>query len=410
MRRSICCRPTTQLILCLMFVTITSSATAQLGSSWTRNGLPSSSRITGRTIRINYPLPGRATRFFGGVTVGRGFLPYYSPGWSGYDPLYYPGTVVVSACRSGVGAVVNGGLLSPFPTSTGPFPDYWKYPYYTPLPAAYTKGGGGGYSGAGLIDTPGISGASLFDSPSRARVNETPPFDFGRTFTRTVPEAAPQQPIGFSEIKAWLQTAVDAAPVAGEFPAASLHQQSATAIDDSEYLRLLTGGDEALRNGDPELARTLYQAAGQIIPEVGTPLMRMTWVYVAQEDYPRAASSLKQALTATKFDELVWVDQEELLGQGGTAPVELIESGVWQWLEQQPGSADRLLLVAGCQGFEGNARVAADLVKLAHTAGASDLACQRLRAIIIGEHPKRPRLSGTVRTMPLNVASSTVSD
>lgn len=386
---------------------------ASLGSTWAV-GPPfrvgSDPRPRGFTFFTGRQSPG--SRFFGGVSVGRGFYPYFTPPY--VVGQGYTGYVNLIATRSACGGVNITSVPVPigaYVPVTSPWFTYtpgWNYPVSPIEYYGYSGTGFSGYSGTGYSRTgpgsrvpgnnytPGLSGVSIRDTVSRSRVNETPPVDFGRTFTRMAPseqEESAEVQLDFSDFKPWLEAAVENSAVAGEFPAAAGSLSVVTPVDPTEALRLQARGDEAFREGDPELARTFYQAATHALPGDGTSPMRMALAHVFLHEYPRAASSVNAALTAGRFDELVWADSSTLLAPDNAELTEASESGLWQWLEQRPGSADRLLLAAAFQHFAGHSRNAADLVDLAQEAGADDNSCERLKTIIIGEHAARQQRS-----------------
>jgi hypothetical protein len=108
----------------------------------------------------------------------------------------------------------------------------------------------------------------------------------------------------------------------------------------------------------------------------------MAWVQVFQRDYAKAAMAMNRAMLIHKDTEIGWIRAEDLLGDNPTDQSMLSDTGLWGWLQDQPGSADRILLAASYQYFLGQDRIASDLLELAYSAGISQSTYEFLIAIL----------------------------
>ena len=343
-----------------------------LGSTWTRHGDSQRATMTGRTSTVFRPVAGAATRFFGGVTVGRGFYPFYYPGHIGFaryceadstDPLSYifgtPG-LQISVGSTRFGPFYHGiGLVLP--------------PYY--------YGGPTGHWGTSRASSrTSIGRGANRTSVSHWRTSETPRVEFSSTFERPVTQKLWGR-IDFTSIKRQVRTAVDKSPVVGEFAATATGHRRVTASDKLESQRLQTHGDRALCNEDPELARTFYQAAVRADPSRQTPWLRMTWVHVIQREFPKAAAAIKRALMISHDTATGCMTADQLLHNSPSDRSWLSDAGLWIWLQDRPDSVDRLLLVAGYMHFLGHNHRVTELLDLAHTAGISQSSFEALSRI-----------------------------
>ena len=348
-----------------------------VGSKWSRQAgsRPNNTRHHQRQHgHIGFHGTSRRTpRIFGGVTVGPGFHPYYYPGYYGNYPYQQPNYLFPLGfmySRPGFQVSVGTGYLgSPYYGGVPVLPPYSyreSARYSSPYPATPRAP-----IGAGKIENP----------VSRARLNTTPRVDFGPTFGS---QAAPVPPKvkDLNLIKAQIVAAVAKTPVSGEFAAAARHYRPVTAVEKIESLHLQTQGDQALRKADLELARTFYQAAVRAAPTRQSSWVRMAWVQVFQRDYAKAAMAMNRAMLIHNDTEIGWIRAEDLLGNNPTDQSILSDTGLWGWLQDQPGSADRILLVASYQYFLGHDRIASDLLELAYSAGISQSTYEFLIAIL----------------------------
>ena len=271
-----------------------------VGSTWSRNAGSSPVALSGSQSFAN---PARsATRFFGGVTVGRGGYPFYFPGYYGPSGFFFPGT---GCAVSALGLHVSIGSTNYGFFGTRRFLPSW-YP-----------GGFAGYSRYAVpspTDLAAPFGAGAHRPPvSRSRVNSAPRVEFGSTFARPFASEHSGQ-LDLVSIRRKIGAAIEKAPVAGEFTtAAAAENRDVTTIDRIESQRLQTHGDKALRKANLELARTFYQAAVRIAPDRQTPWVRIAWVHVAQRDFSKAAAALKRALLIHSQSGAGWVNADELL-------------------------------------------------------------------------------------------------
>ncbi|MCH2202573.1 MAG: hypothetical protein MK102_11430, partial [Fuerstiella sp.] len=221
----------------------------------------------------------------------------------------------------------------------------------------------------------------IYHSPiNNSKVNKTPPVRFSPTIGS--PGVTGQRiQCDFSSIKRRVTAAIEITPLAKEFSAAATDQRRVTTLDKIESLRLQTLGDQALRDGDTELARTFYQSAIRAASNRQTPWLRITWIYVVQRDYPKAATALNRAMLIRDATGGGWITAEQLLGDARTDRYLLSHNGLWTWLQDRPASADRLLLAAGYELFLGNGLAAQQFLELALSAGISQSSYETLAEI-----------------------------
>lgn len=344
----------------------TGSGRMSLGSTWTRHSLPARSphQVVHSSV-VN-------RQFFGGVTVGRGFTPFYypclasSPSWI-HPGLFYPS--IWSAETSGFRWSVNYSGTGSFFRRFGPvLPLYYDTGFsgYYSLPSAY--------SGDRSVYNRDIPSVSV------SKVNKTPPAKFSASFGRSGITTQPVQ-TDFASVQRKVTAAIEMAPLAGEFAATAAHQARVTTLDRIESQRLQNRGDQALQDGDPELARTFYQSAIQAASNRQTPWLRIAWVYVVQRDFARAAAALKRAILIHDAAGGGWVTAKQLVGDAATNSSWLSHNGLWIWLQDHPSSADRLLLAAGYELFLGNRLRAQNFLELALSAGASPRSYETLTKV-----------------------------
>ena len=335
--------------------------TMSLGSTWTRHSDTSPATGSRRAIAGSWRASGPATRFFGGVSVGRGFYPFYSPGYFANSPWIPPGYGYPLGCWNGVpGFQVSFGStrFGAFSQGLGPV-----------LPPWY-EGGFTGYSVGPSSFSRGSTSYPAYRTPvSHSRINDAPRVEFGPSFGKPMAAGLPPR-IDFSSIKWQVQSAVDEVPVVGEFTPSATENRDVTTLDRIESQRLQMEGDRALRNGDSELARTFFQAAVRAAPNRQTPWIRTAWVHVFQKDFPEAAAAMKRGLM-THDEGAAWIQADHLLHNEPADGTWLSDASLLNWLLVRPGSADRLLLAAGFQYFLGNDQAGSDLLELSRAAGIS---------------------------------------
>lgn len=317
--------------------------------------------------------PQRTPRIFGGVTIGPGFHPYYYPGYYGSYPSQQPNYLFPLGFmyrRPGFQVSVGTG--------------HFGSPYYggvPVLPPNYYRESARYSSPYPSTPRPPIGAGKIENPVSRARLNTTPRVDFGPTFGSQTPPVPPKV-TALNLIKAQIVAAIAGTPAAGEFAAAATHYRPASAVEKIESLQLQTQGDQALRKADLELARTFYQAAVRAAPTRQSSWVRMAWVQVFQRDYAKAAAVMNRAMLIQNDSEIGWIRAEDLFGNNSTDRSMLSDTGLWGWLQDQPGSADRIFLAASYQYFLGQDRIASDLLELAYSAGISQSSYEFLNAIL----------------------------
>ncbi len=368
-------------LFCVLFIPaqtgfaqrITGRERVSLGSTWSRNTYSRPVVLGSGAVSGKWRPADSSKRFFGGITVGRGFHPFYY-GY-GYAPFMYPSATYPlgrAFCTPGLHISAGNARFDPLYFGSG-----------LALPSYYS----GGYSG--YIDyplTPGAISGSLFGSGahrppvSHSRINDAARIEFAPTFGRPV---APEHfgIIDFMSIKPHVSAAIEKAPIADEFAPAATDQRHVTTNDRIESQRLQTEGDRALRNADAELARTYYQAAVRAAPNRQTPWLRTAWVHVAQREYPKAAAALNRALLIRNDTGAGWLDADKLLHDSPKDRSWLTDVGLWTWLQHRPGSADRLLLAAGYQFFLGRTQTAIELMELSRAAGISQSSYKALSRV-----------------------------
>lgn len=315
----------------------------------------------------------RTPRIFGGVTIGPGFHPYYSPGYYGNYPYQQPNYLFPMEF-----IYRRPGLQVSVGTRHFGSPYYGGFPV---LPPNYDRDSARYSSPYPSTPRPPIGAGKTENPISRARLNTAPRVDFGPTFASQAPPNPPKVK-DLNVIKAHIVAAIAKTPVSGEFAAADRHYRPISAVEKIESLQLQTQGDRALRKADLELARTFYQAAVRAAPTRQSSWVRMTWVQVFQRDYAKAATTMKRAMLINNDTELGWIRAKDLLGNTPTDRSMLSDTGLWDWLQNQPGSADRIFLAASYQYFLGQDRIASDLLDLAYSAGISQNTYEFLIAIL----------------------------
>ena len=382
---------------------IMGGARMSLGSTWTRNTYSGGAGARSGMISTTWPPAASSKQFFGGITVGRGFHPFYCryapfiyPGIT-YPPgyvFYSPGLHVSAVNLRSVPWYLGGGLAFP--------------PYDT-----------GGYNGD--IDfslTPRVFSTSRFGSgthyppTSHSRINQAARVEFGPNFVRQMSEDS-AEPVDFMSIKQQVSEAIKKAPIAREFAPAATDSRPVTTNDRIESQRLQTAGDQALRNADPELARTYYQAAVQAAPNRQTPWLRIAWVWIVQREFAKAAAALNRALIIPNESGAGWLNADKLLYESPKGRSWLTDAGLWPWLQHRPGSADRLLLAAGYQFFLGRTQTAVELMELSHAAGINENSYKALSKVATSRgdntQPESIRIPANTKESSVNPPNSTSS-
>ena len=333
-----------------------------LGSTWTRNTYSGPAGAKSSTISTTWPPAASSKQFFGGITVGRRFHPFYCrnapfvyPGIT-YPPgylFYSPGLHVSAANLRSVPWYLGSGLAFRTYATDG----YSRYIDFSLTPRAFSTS----RFGSGTHHPP----------TSHSQINQAARVEFGPNFVKRMSEDS-TEPIDFMSIKQQLSEAIKKTPIAREFAPAATDSRPVTTNDRIESQRLQTAGDQALRNADPELARTYYQAAVQAAPNRQTPWLRIAWVWIVQRKFAKAAAALNRALTIPNDSGAGWLNADKLLHESPEDRSWLTDTGLWPWLQHRPSSADRLLLAASYQFFLGRTQTAVELMELSRAAGLNE--------------------------------------
>lgn len=390
--------------LLLIFALLVESAVAQvpsggidsggmsLGSTWTRHS-DSSSATRFRGSGVGFRQVSRPpVRFFGGVTVGRGFHPFYYPGYFGTSPWIFPGSIAAPCYSWG-----TPGFYFSFRSSPA---GVW-YPGFDPILSPYYFGGGSGDTAAPSISS--LPSTAYRTPVSRSRINPAPKVEFGPSFAPQF-TAGQYEQVDWSTIKGRAETAISQAPLTGEFAAAAAEDRPVTTVDRIESQRLQTEGDRALRAGDAELARTFYQAAVRAAPNRQSPWIRMAWVHIFQRDFPKAAAELNRALLIQE-EQSAWVQADYLLHDSAVSGPWLSDASLHRWLLERPGSADRLLLAAAFQYFLGDEQMGSQLLALSRSAGVDQSSSAALGRIATSQDRRFPVESATALADRVRVQS-----
>ncbi|MEZ6059734.1 MAG: hypothetical protein R3C19_05175 [Planctomycetaceae bacterium] len=161
-------------------------------------------------------------------------------------------------------------------------------------------------------------------------------------------------------------------PLVDEFPVAALPgngRGEGNAVDGIQSLRMQSAGDDAFRHGDYVSADAAYRSAIQLTPFRRAPWMRLTWALVAQQRLGDAAASLKHALLLPEDPTRAWIHGDELYGDNAQNIINSHSDVIWNWLNERPGSSDRLLLLAAFQHLRGYSGIAEELQKTARAVG-----------------------------------------
>lgn len=352
------------LILLVAFATVNSTETRgqlSVGSKWSR-GRDSGSAVPVTPIRVSAPFVNRTgpVSVFGGVTVGRGFLPFYLPPYDPYCNSFYPGFFIPELQPFGVRSVFEQA----YPGAWGPLGSRRYAVSYGYDQLAYPPLGQDLYGPSSDFQVPDR------EATNRAEAHEIPRVDLGPAFAR--PDSLTTFTRGTFESTAKPKhKAIDMEPLAGEFTPAAVAPHTDSPLNQIESLRLQTKGDQALRDGDFELARTYYQAAVQSMPDRKSAWLRMAWVHVFQHQHNQAASALNRALLIDRNPPSTWIDAHTLMGNSAGSHLRTSEGHLLTWLRDRPRSADRLLLTAAFQFFAGGEDSVTELLALAQTAGVS---------------------------------------
>lgn len=377
------CAPSQLLSMALLvaFATLSSvevHGQLSVGSKWSRGGNRSNA-VPVTNIRVSAPFVNRygTPRVFGGVTVGRGFLPFYVPAYDPYCAYAFPYYFTPGVYSVGVRSVFDQA----YPGTWGPLgrrrylgPRAYEDPYSND-PLTYPPLGQDPY------DPPSDFQVPDRDATSYSRRNESPRFDFGPAFAR--PDSLTTFARGAFESTAKpAHTSVDTTPLAVEFTPTASPQQTVAPLGQIESLRLQTEGDQAMRSGDFELARTYYQAAVQAMPDRKSAWLRMTWVHVFQHNHSQAASALNRALLVDDDRNSAWIDAQTLMGRSAASHLNTAQNQLTTWLSDRPRSADRLLLAAAFGFFAGSEDAATEMLALSQRAGVNQNRYDALVAIL----------------------------
>ena len=167
--------------------------------------------------------------------------------------------------------------------------------------------------------------------------------------------------------------AADEQGVVNEFgnTASLASEKPVSTVERIQSLRYQTSGDDAFHRQEYDRAEVFYRTAVETAPGRQASWLRLTWSQVAQQRFPEAVASLKQALVLPDDPTSAWIPGKELYGTRINSDASLHNDELWNWLQQRPQSTDRLLLVSAFQQLRGNNGVARELLEAAAVKGLS---------------------------------------
>ena len=161
------------------------------------------------------------------------------------------------------------------------------------------------------------------------------------------------RPVPLAPAPALLQNEFEQAVAVDEVP------QPAVAL---QALRSQSAGDAAFRAGDYALADQHYADALEHEAAAGSVLIRRMLARISLQDFGQASGHLRQLLKLTD-PHRVPLNLNELYGPDAVKRESQSAAALWDWLEQRPESADRLLLMAAFQGLHGRSSLSLQLLQ-----------------------------------------------
>ncbi len=150
-----------------------------------------------------------------------------------------------------------------------------------------------------------------------------------------------------------LQDEFEPPPAGRDVPPAPLPLQA---------LRSQSAGDAAFRAGDYALADQHYAEAAEDDRTAGGLLIRRMLARIMLQDFGQASVHLRQLLQLDD-PQHVPLNLQELYGLDPIQRESHSATALWDWLEERPESADRLLLMAAFQGLHGRSSLSLQLLQ-----------------------------------------------
>lgn len=372
------------------------SSGSQLGAVGNGFGWSPSYGYSGHLISGGYPAWGLGSAF----PVGGGFCGNVYP-WS-IPPVYVRNTdggvfIVPTYGNYGYGAGLNygyPGFYSGYGLISGGWPGCGIVPSYLSWQLSY----------ADLAFNPWItSSASWTVVPSPAR--------FGSAFSAA--SSAVSADVLLTPDRGWQVRDVPPPPVPApgfpgaeenvmlddEFPVIARKAETSSAVARLQSLRNQTQGDLAFRSGEYVTAEVYYLRAIEEAPDRRAPWLRAAFAKIALADFGEAASCLKTGLLLLPDKTHAWVRASEIYGSELGQDVETHADKLWDWLSQNPLSADRLLLVGTFYQFQGNRAAADELLEMLGRRDDRFVLVSALRSIIADDQSMRAELSSAIRAV-----------
>ncbi|MEO2027614.1 MAG: hypothetical protein ABGZ23_17210 [Fuerstiella sp.] len=186
---------------------------------------------------------------------------------------------------------------------------------------------------------------------------------------------------------------LDERPIVGEFPinTPAGEQPPTRAIDLIRSLRHQTSGDIAFRRQDYASAEVFFETATETAPSRRAPWLRLAWTQLARQRFSDAAANLKTALQLNDEPTTSWVSGGLLFGDSLHTSANLENEQLWNWLQERPGSTDRLLLTAAFQHLRGDSGIARELLAVASQNGLPDTLHRAMQEIVNNIHHNAER-------------------
>ncbi|MEZ6132373.1 MAG: hypothetical protein R3C59_27230 [Planctomycetaceae bacterium] len=179
-----------------------------------------------------------------------------------------------------------------------------------------------------------------------------------------------------------------------------------TAADRIRSLRQQASGDTAFRNGDYAEANEKYHTAMESAPGRRAPWLRMTWAMIGQQEFDQAVRSLKTALVMEDDPGSSWIPASQLFGDDFADQTDQQGKALWDWVQQNPDSTDRLLLAAAFQQLRGYDDMSGELLNTAIQSGLPRDVADALTAIK-RDLPENPSAQAPIQSQNSQPESAT---
>ncbi|MGB0739202.1 MAG: tetratricopeptide repeat protein [Planctomycetaceae bacterium] len=147
-------------------------------------------------------------------------------------------------------------------------------------------------------------------------------------------------------------------------------------------LRKQAAGDAAFRTDQLQLADLHYRTAQELNPNSAPLLVRRVLLGISQQSWATAFNHLQQLLSLSDHSSAITIVPSEIYGPTAAKKEIQLSEPLWDWLEQNPNSADRLLLMAAFQAFHGRQSLSQELLQQLASIPETAEQAQRLGQIV----------------------------